>query len=104
METPFSNDWATTFENKVEILSELYSNYKDDEQFAQFMTYNDIGLPLAYLISSRLATATLDGEKYIDESFDMFATGLNLDRDVDYFSLTHINDWLGKNETEEVTE
>ena len=49
---------ATPFSNKVAILADLWINYRDDEQFQDFIEYNDLGLPLGYLINTELATPT----------------------------------------------
>jgi hypothetical protein len=48
----------TNFETKCAILSDLWLNYKDNEELADFVEYNDLGLPLAYLIHTNLVTVT----------------------------------------------
>ncbi len=35
----------TTFENKCDILSDLWMNYRFEKQFEDFVNYNDLGLP-----------------------------------------------------------
>lgn len=62
---------ATTFSNKCAILSDLWINYKDDEQFADFVEYNDLGLPLAYLIQNNMCVATDEGIRFVEETFDL---------------------------------
>lgn len=67
---------ATTLENKAKILGELWISYRDDEAFADFIEYNDLGLPLAYayangIIDNISARAT----EFINEAFDLLLNG-----------------------------
>jgi len=62
----------TDFSNICEILGELYSNYKDDEQFEEFIDYNDLGLPLAYFVKEELAVATDEGIESIQQTWTEF--------------------------------
>lgn len=65
--------------NKAGVLAELWINYRDDEDFTDFIEYNDIGLPLAYFVAEGLVSDTSPlGDQYITETFDMFATALNV--------------------------
>ena len=70
---------ATHFENQASILAKLYMNYKDDVQFEDFVEYNDVGLPLAYLMSEGLSIPTDDGVRYIQETWELFLGGLNIE-------------------------
>lgn len=78
---------AMDFSNKVTILSDLWINYRDDEDFNDFMEYNDLGLPLAYLINTDLAAVTDQGRIYIEETFNLLCAALELDLDGEYNSL-----------------
>ena len=78
---------AMDFSNKVTILSDLWINYRDDEDFDDFMEYNDLGLPLAYLINTDLAAVTDQGRIYIEETFNLLCAALELDLDGEYNSL-----------------
>lgn len=65
--------------DKAGILAELWINYRDDEDFEDFIEYNDIGLPLAYYVAEGLVSGTTPlGEQYILETFDMFASALEV--------------------------
>ena len=68
----------TDFSSVCEILSDLYTNYKDEEDFADFIEFNDIGLPLAYFQHEGLSKITPDGERYIAETWQLFLVSLNL--------------------------
>jgi len=69
----------TTFENKCLILSDVWLNYRNDEQFEDFATYNDMGLPLAYAISEGIVKNTEVAEGFINETFDLLLAGLGID-------------------------
>ena len=81
---------ATTFENKCAILSDLWLNYKDNEELQDFVEYNDLGLPLAYLIHTDLVSVNESGISYVDETFNLLCTGLGVDLDEEYESLNEL--------------
>jgi hypothetical protein len=70
---------ATSFENKTNILSDLWLNYRDDEDFEDFITYNDIGLPIAFALSEGIVKGTEISDKFINETFDLLLTGLEME-------------------------
>ncbi len=76
----------TTFENKCVILADLWLNYRDDDNFEDFIQYNDMGLPLAYALSEGIVKGTELSNKFIDETFDLLLSGLGIE-DSDYQSL-----------------
>lgn len=69
----------TTFENKIEILSNLYNSYRDDEDMEDFFEYNDLGLPMANLFSEGLVTINERGKIYIDETWGLFLQSLEIE-------------------------
>ena len=73
-------DSATTpFSNRCDILAELWLEYKNDTEFEDFFDYNDIGLPLAYAISTGIVAKSDLAENFINETFDMFIDILSLE-------------------------
>ena len=76
----------TTFENKCLILSDLWLNYRNNEDFIDFIEYNDMGLPLAYALSEGIVNGTELSTKFIDETFDLLLAGVGID-DEDWQSL-----------------
>lgn len=66
----------TTYTNKCDILAELWINYKNDVEFEDFITYNDLGLPLAYAVSTGIADTNPKIEGFINDTFDLFLSGL----------------------------
>jgi hypothetical protein len=69
----------TDFSNVCDILGELYANYKDDKEFSDFIEFNDLGLPLAYMVRENLAVPSDDGARYIVETWDLFLKSLNVE-------------------------
>jgi hypothetical protein len=82
---------ATNFSNICDILGKLYFQYQDDDGFADFIEYNDIGLPLAYLISETLCEPTQDGEKFVMETWELFLSAVQIE-DKGFSSLDEILD------------
>ena len=66
-------------ENKVSILSELWMNFRDDSSFKDFIEYNDLGLPLAYIILNDVADMNDNSIMYIDETYDLFVAALDIE-------------------------
>ncbi len=70
---------GNTFENKITILAELWMNYRDDEDLQDFLDYNDLGLPLAYLLMNEIVLPTLQSSIYIDETYDLLIASLTVE-------------------------
>ena len=79
------------FENKTTILAELWMNYRDDDQIKDFIDYNDLGLPLAYLITNEIVIPTNQSDIYINESYDLLVAALEVE-DIEYESLDEMMD------------
>jgi hypothetical protein len=75
------------YSKKVEILAKLTINSAGSEDFADFIAYNDIGLPLAYAVHTDLATLTETGKLFIDETYNLLIEALGADPEKDYDSL-----------------
>jgi hypothetical protein len=88
----------TDFETKCEILSDLWINYRDEQQLEDFIEYNDIGLQLAYCVHAGLSIITEQGSPYVGETFALLCSALGLDEDEEYRSL---NDMLENASDEE---
>jgi hypothetical protein len=68
----------TDFTKVCEILGTLYANYKEDEEFKDFIDFNDLGLPLAYFVTENLCEVSDDGARYITETWTLFVHSLGL--------------------------
>lgn len=77
----------TTLGNQTEILAEVWLNYRQDEDFVDFVEYNDIGLPLAYVIHNQIVKPTEQSEKFIRETFALLLSSLDIDEDTGFDSL-----------------
>jgi hypothetical protein len=80
---------TTNFSKKCEILSELWINYRDDENLQDFVSYNDMGLPLAYFIHTDVVSETEQAKMYINETWDVLLAALEAE-DKEYNSLTEL--------------
>jgi len=80
---------GNTFENKITILAELWMNYRDDAELEDFIEYNDLGLPLAYLLMNEIVLPTNQSEIYINETYDLFIASLNVE-DKEWTSLDEL--------------
>jgi hypothetical protein len=70
---------STTIENKTNILSELWLNYRQDVEFIDFIEYNDIGLPLSYVIANGIVESTDLANRFVEETFDLLLAGLEIE-------------------------
>lgn len=81
----------TDFEMRCEILGDLWINYRSDEGFESFIEYNDIGLPLAYLLSAKVVKTVDDmAIAFIDETWDLLLASLELEEDIGFESLEEL--------------
>jgi hypothetical protein len=85
---------STTREAKISILADLWMDYRGEDQFKDFMEYNDLGLPLAYLISNGLVKANETAEGFVLEAFDVLLAGLNIQEDTGFETLDDLLDFV----------
>lgn len=89
MDSPQS---TTEFTSKCSILADIWLNYRDDEIFEDFINYNDLGLPLAYLADSGVVeTKTEQAQAFINETFDLLLAGVGVE-DTGFTTLDEILD------------
>lgn len=87
---------ATDFSNKCKILGELWMDYRSEDEFEDFIQYNDLGLPLAFFIKENIVKSTPTAEIYINETFDLFIMALEADPNENYESLEDLLVRYGK--------
>lgn len=80
----------TTYANKCAILADLWMNYRGDEEFQDFIEYNDLGLPLSYAIDSEIVKSTEMAQRFIEEAFSLLLAGLEIEEDAGYETLDDI--------------
>jgi len=74
-----SDNETTTFENKCLILAELWIDYRDEPDFVDFVSYNDLGLPLGFLVAEELVTPSKKATDMIGETWDMLLVSLGVE-------------------------
>lgn len=73
-----SDKTETLFADKVAILADLWTDYKTDEEFEDFIEYNDLGLPLAYALANDIVKPTTIAEQFVNETFELLLAGLEV--------------------------
>jgi hypothetical protein len=78
---------VTTFAAKCSILSQIWVEMRDLEQFADFMSFGDLGIPLAHAIHNGIVEPTPEATKFIDEVFEVLLGILGVDEDQGFANL-----------------
>jgi hypothetical protein len=60
----------TDYSKQCEILNDLWINHINNEMFYDFIEVNDLGLPLAHMITSGIVESTPLAQEIIQQSFD----------------------------------
>lgn len=87
---------VTSFEAICSILGELWMDYKSDKYFKDFIEYNDIGLPIAFLVDNELVEPTQLAKQYVYETWDIFLAALEITQDTGWESLEQIFNFVDK--------
>lgn len=89
---------TTTFSEKANILAELWIDYRDNTEFADFIQYNDLGLPLAYAYANGILDEkpTPMLEQFIEETFSLLLAGLEIKDDPGFEFLDDILQYIDK--------
>jgi len=80
------------FFSRCQILGQLWLSYRADEQFKDFVEYNDLGLPLGYAFANGIAKETEIAEKYINETYELLAEALGVSDTTEFDSLEQMLD------------
>jgi hypothetical protein len=75
------------YSKKCIILADFWLNYKDEEDFDDFVAYNDIGLPLAFMIAEDIVVSNATAEVYVNEAWELLCAAMDIDSKQDYDSL-----------------
>jgi hypothetical protein len=81
-------------ENKVkaEIVTDFVVRNSEDEAYSEFFAYNDLGIPLAVAYNAGLCTLNDEGDKMLDETYELLCAELEADPEKDFEDL---DDLLG---------
>ena len=82
-----SDNTNTPYSKRGAILSEFWLNYRDEDGFEDFVEYNDIGLPLSFMIAEDIVASTPVAEAYINECWDLLCAALKIESKQNYDSL-----------------
>ena len=85
------------FKIKCSILNQVWSDYRFEEDFQDFIEYNDLGLPLAALIDEEIVSTTPRAEVYVEETYILLLHALDIE-EKDYDSLEAMFFEAGKTE------
>jgi len=77
----------TSFDTRCEIIANLWIEYRDEGDFKDFVSYNDLGLPLAFLVDEKLVTPADKAVAMINETFILFLAALGIEEDTGFESL-----------------
>jgi hypothetical protein len=69
---------SVDFSDKCGILGQFWFEFRDDDKLEDFISYNDVGLPLAWFIATGVVTANPMAEDYINETFALFLSALEV--------------------------
>jgi len=82
-----SDQINTPFETRCNILADLWLSYRDEVDFKDFVQYNDVGLPAAFIVSEELATPNDRLKLMINETFDLLLAAMDLEEDTGFESI-----------------
>jgi hypothetical protein len=88
---PKENSSSTPLSKRAEILGELWIRYKSNPDFEDFVQYNDLGLPLAYSLSSGIISTTPKAEAFINETWEILMSAMDFE-DIGFDNLDEILD------------
>ena len=93
---------TTPYDIKYAILSDLWTGYKEEDDFADFVAYNDLGLPLAFMIEQKIVESTPIAQVYIEETFELLCESLGLDSDDEFESIEEMLELQADSEEDDV--
>jgi hypothetical protein len=85
----------TQYFTKCQILGQLWVDFREDEEFADFMEYNDLGLPIAFAIANGIVNDTPLSNATITETWDIFLAGLDI-KDTGFETLEDVLGFRGE--------
>lgn len=70
---------TTSLQHQCDILADVWMKYRAEGKLEDFISYNDLGLPLAWATAEGLAQLTDTGIVTIEETFAMFLKILDVE-------------------------
>ena len=84
------------YTSKIAVLADFYLNYRDQDPYKDFAEYNDIGLPLAYVVQQGMAETNQEGRAFIEETYELLCSAMDIDPEEQYGSF---EDMLNEQDT-----
>ena len=81
------------FADRCGILGQFWYDFRNDEELKPFISYNDVGMPLAWFISTGVVTPLPMAEEYINETFAMFLDAMEVE-EADVVDVDNLDDLL----------
>ena len=78
---------GTPFEKRCEILADLWMYNRTESKLKDFVEYNDVGLPAAWIVDEQLATPEPPLKLLITETFDLLLAALEFKEDLGFDSI-----------------
>lgn len=70
---------STSFENKALILGQLWIRNEEEEEWADFFKYNNLGLPLAFALAEDIINHSESLEKYVNETWKLLLESMDIE-------------------------
>ena len=70
---------STDYDKRVEILSDLYVNYRDAEAFSDLFEYADLAFAIAFMIHHNIIDSTDRVSGFVDETFGLLISTLEIE-------------------------
>ncbi|BAU99684.1 hypothetical protein [Aurantimicrobium minutum] len=80
----------TSFLVRCQILGELWEEYKFDVEFEDFISFNDLGLTLAYAFANGIIVESEKMRQLIDQTFDTYLNVCGLEKDIGFDNLADL--------------
>ena len=87
---PTESAECSGFYTRCAFLAELFIDYREDERFADLITGNDLGFPLAYSFHNRIIDSEDGIKKFVDETWEAVLLSVGETYDRGYESLEHL--------------
>jgi hypothetical protein len=89
-----SESTETTYRSKISILAEFWLRSRGNDDFVDFRTSDDIGLPLAQLLREGVVESTSKAEKLIEKTWSLFLLDLDIE-DYEFETLDEmLEEWM----------
>lgn len=76
--------------DKCLIIEEYVRDSMEQGENADFITYNDLGIPLAVCVNAGIAQIIDNGAEIIDETYELLCDRLEVDKNKSYGSLSEM--------------